>query len=67
MVTNSVFQEGASPIHFAANFEHPDLVELLVDEYGVDPGFKSDVRNHEQYTSTNCVLLHNLSYICWCV
>lgn len=36
-------KEGAVPIHFAAHYGHPDVVEVLVDMYGVDPGVKSEV------------------------
>ena len=31
------------PIHFATGNNRPEIISALVDQYGVDPGSKSEV------------------------
>lgn len=38
-------QEGMQPIHFAAASDHQHIVSVLIDDYGVDPNSRSQVRN----------------------
>ena len=37
-------QESYCPIHLAAYHGHSDILQSLVEEYGVDPNAKSSVR-----------------------
>ena len=39
-----MLQEGACAIHLAAFQGHTEVIELLVDQYSVDPGTLSSVR-----------------------
>ena len=44
-----MLQEGACAIHLAAFQGHTEVIELLVDQYSVDPGTLSSVRLRHCY------------------
>ena len=39
-----ILQGGTQPIHFAAHFGKTEIIEVLVDSYGIDPSTQSEVR-----------------------
>ena len=44
-----LLQEGACAIHLAAFQGHTEVIELLVDQYSVDPGTLSSVRLRHRF------------------
>ena len=58
-----MLQEGTFPIHCAANFGQTEMVELLVDEYGIGPAVKSDVCNHKLYANDLCSSCNHISLV----
>ena len=36
-------QDGLQPIHFAAKFGHIEIIQALLDDYGVNPNSNSKV------------------------
>ena len=47
-----MLQEGACAIHLAAFQGHTEVIELLVDQYSVDPGTLSSVRSRHRFFFT---------------
>ena len=58
-----MLQDGELPIHYAANYGQTEMVELLVDEYGIDPAVKSDVCNNELYANNLCSSCNQISLV----